>query len=67
MPYKRRAYLPERVRKNFSLEAENAYTRTYNGESEQYGFERLAHRMTWVAVKRKYQKGSESKWYVKLF
>lgn len=67
MPYRRKADLPERVRKNLPPHAESIYMKTFNSAAEQYGSEERAHRVAWAAVKRKYQKGSEGTWHAKVF
>jgi cation transport regulator len=62
MPYARNSDLPERVRKNLPLHAQDIFRSAFNAAWEQYAGhgeprrEEIAHRVAWSAVKKRYRK-----------
>jgi len=72
MPYKRRFDLPESVRDNLPLRAQDIYKEAFNSAFSsfsdpsklKYGGDRevAAHRVAWSAVKKVYRKNDEGRW-----
>ena len=63
MPYKGRADLPDSVRDNLPVHAQDIYKEAYNSAYEQYDHEEeRAHRVAWGAVERSYHKNASGKW-----
>lgn len=72
MPYNTLAELPENVRDNLPMHAQEIYKEAYNSAWEQYddpderrndaSREEVAHRVAWAAVKKKYEKNNQGRW-----
>lgn len=72
MPYKSIRDLPASVKNNLPKHAQEIYKEAFNRAWEQYkdvderrsgaSREETAHRVAWSAVKKKYEKGANSKW-----
>ena len=63
MPYASNDDLPERIQRRLPQHAQSIYREAFNHAYRAYGpaLERVAHRVAWSAVKRKYQK-VEGEW-----
>jgi cation transport regulator len=74
MPYKKVSELPESVRDNLPMHAQEIYKEAFNSAWDQYdepeerrgdaSREETAHRVAWSAVKKQYEK-SNGKWVKK--
>lgn len=68
MPYKRIDQLPDSVRNHLPKDAQQIYKEAFNHAWEEYADredrEATAHKVAWVAVKKKYRKSGE-KWVEK--
>ena len=63
MPYQNRADLPESVRDNLPMHAQDIYKEAFNSAWDEYGHdESRAQRVAWGAVERKYHKDPSGKW-----
>ena len=65
MPYESIKDLPNGVKDNLPVHAQEIYQSTYNNAYREYdGDEERAHRIAWAAVKNKYEK-SDNGWHKK--
>lgn len=69
MPYKTLSDLPDSVRDNLPVHAQEIYKEAFNSAFEEYkergpeGREETAHKVAWAAVKKKYRKNDRTgKW-----
>lgn len=70
MPYKSTDDLPNRIKQNLPLHAQEIYLKAFNNAYEEYSnprkgsenLEKTAHKVAWNAVKKKYQKNNEGSW-----
>lgn len=74
-PYPKRSDLPDSVKDNLPVKAQDIYKEAFNNAWKQfadpknlkYGGDRetAAHRVAWSAVKQKYEKNDQGKWVKK--
>ena len=64
MPYKTNKDLPERVRNVLPQGAQTIFRKAFNNAHKQYKEEQRAFKVSWAAVKRKYEKRN-GKWVKK--
>lgn len=73
MPYKQNSDLPKGVKNNLPTHAQDIYREAFNNAWEQYDLphkrrnpydsqEKVAHKVAWAAVEKKYKKNAEGKW-----
>ena len=68
MPYHRNTELPESVKANLPLRAQDIYRSAFNNAWQEYGDaearhgsrEVIAHKVAWAAVKRRFEKVGEN-------
>lgn len=76
MTYHNNKELPKGVKEHLPEHAQDIYREAYNHSYEQYinpekrkgssdSLEKIAHKVAWSAVKKKYQKGVGGDWHVK--
>ena len=75
MPYRSIQDLPESVRDHVPKHAQEIYKEAFNSAWDQYADpddrrgdasrEEVAHRVAWVAVKEKYEKGEDGDWHAR--
>ncbi len=76
MPYKTIEDLPESVRHNLPIHAQEIYKSAYNNAQKQYSakerrrnpsesLEQVCHKVAWRAVEQKYKKDEEGAWVLK--
>lgn len=66
MPYDSIRELPDSVRDNLPMNAQEIYKSAYNNAWQEYNHdEQRAHRVAWSAVKKSYKKDKESDQWVK--
>ena len=75
MPYSNISDLPASVKNVLPEHAQDIYKEAFNSAYEEYknpedrqggaDREEVAHKVAWNAVKKKYHKGSDSKWHPK--
>mgnify|MGYP003426155904 CR=1 FL=1 len=68
MPYKSITNLPNSVREVLPVPAQEIYLAAFNHAEQEYrshaGREMLCDEVAWIAVKKKFIKGSDGKWHV---
>ena len=73
MPYNKNADLPKGVKNNLPQHAQDIYREAFNNAWQQYSspekrkdpkesVEKVAHKVAWAAVEKKYKKDSDGKW-----
>ena len=75
MPYTKKEELPDQVRKNLPMEAQEIYLKAYNSALDQYNDpnkrmgnnppEETASKVAWSAVKQRFHKTKEGMWEAK--
>lgn len=65
MPYDKLSDLPDSVKDNLPHHAQEIFKEAFNSASEEYDEEETAFKVSWSAVKKKYEKNDDDKWVEK--
>ncbi|GED14326.1 cation transporter [Aneurinibacillus migulanus] len=65
MPYRSTSELPDSVKDNLPVHAQEIFKEAFNSATEEYDKEETAYKVAWSAVKQKYGKNKDGEWVKK--